>query len=403
MTSGDDWYQERWARVLTAAAERYGTPCYVTAWGPVAAARTCVDALGDPALPVRSWLSIKTHPVAPLVKRWLSEGRGVEVVSEREFLMARSLGATVEQVLVNGPAKHAWLPSRSCPGLRVHLDSIGEADALLPIAARDRWRLGLRCHAPDERDARDPRFAGPFGLTAGEAVDVLGRARAAGVQVESMHFHLGQHAQQPDAWLRGVEHIGRICAAAHLTPRYLDLGGGVPTGAAAEAALRGVARAIARAREIFGAGLEEIWLENGRFVTESSAALVVRVLDVKPRDDSRYLICDGGRTNHALAADRGPHRMLLMPARQGAPTLTTICGPTCMTDDVLARLPLPADIAVGDVIAWLDAGAYHLPWETRFSHGLCAVVWCDEHGQLQLARERERPDLWSEPWISSAA
>ncbi len=74
--------------------------------------------------------------------------------------------------------------------------------------------------------------------------------------------------------------------------------------------------------------------------------------------------------------------------------LTTICGPTCMTDDILGRMPLPADITVGDVLVWSDAGAYHLPWETRFSHGLCAVVWCDENETTSLARRRERPEHW---------
>ena len=61
-----------------------------------------------------------------------------------------------------------------------------------------------------------------------------------------------------------------------------------------------------------------------------------------------------------------------------------------MTDDVLARIALPEDIDPGDVLVWMHAGAYHLPWETRFSQGLCAVAWCDEAERLSLAREREQ-------------
>jgi hypothetical protein len=53
----------------------------------------------------------------------------------------------------------------------------------------------------------------------------------------------------------------------------------------------------------------------------------------------------------------------------------------------------PVDAAgmarVGDVIVWLDAGAYHLPWETRFSHGLCPIVWFDADERMSVARERE--------------
>jgi hypothetical protein len=74
-----------------------------------------------------------------------------------------------------------------------------------------------------------------------------------------------------------------------------------------------------------------------------------------------------------------------------------------MTDDILGRLPLPDDIAVGDVIAWMNAGAYHLPWETRFSHGLCAVAWSDADDRLVLARPRESSEMWSQSWSVTVA
>jgi len=96
--------------------------------------------------------------------------------------------------------------------------------------------------------------------------------------------------------------------------------------------------------------LRELWIENGAYITGGSAALVVRVLDTKDRPDGRYLICDGGRTNHALDADNGLHHMLALPTRTGRLVETTVCGPTCMTDDRLGRVELPEDVAVGDVL-----------------------------------------------------
>jgi hypothetical protein len=69
-----------------------------------------------------------------------------------------------------------------------------------------------------------------------------------------------------------------------------------------------------------------------------------------------------------------------------------------MTDDSLGRVQLPDDVVPGDLLVWMNAGAYHLPWETRFSQGLCAVAWCDEAESLSLARERERADEWVQPW-----
>ena len=111
--------------------------------------------------------------------------------------------------------------------------------------------------------------------------------------------------------------------------------------------------------------VKELWLENGRFVTARSGVLVIRVLDIKDRNECRYLICDGGRTNHALVSDWETHRLEVFPDRQGEPVLSTVCGPTCRAFDRLCRVMLPRDVMPGDVLIWRDAGAYHLPWETR--------------------------------------
>jgi diaminopimelate decarboxylase len=398
-----DAEHESWRDVLVAAAARYGTPCYVTRWDPIARALISFARLGNASIRVRPWLSFKTHPVVPLMRQWLASGLGVEVVSECEFVTALTAGADADHLLVNGVAKHAWVPRYHVEGLRLHFDSMSELTALMVQARDERWRVGIRCHAPDECDARDAAFGGQFGMTEDEAVAGIRMLRAASVDVQGLHVHLGSGAGTPGAYRRAVDHLRGICTRAAFNPRYLDLGGGLPTREPSTVeAWRDLENAVDAAMALAPV-LEEVWLENGRYVTERAAALVVRVLDAKERGDSRYLICDGGRTNQALAADHGRHPMLILPSRACPPRLTTVCGPTCMTDDTLARLPLPADIAPGDLIAWMDAGAYHLPWETRFSHGRCAVVWCDPDEKLVLARRRETPDAWANAWEWSAA
>jgi diaminopimelate decarboxylase len=61
-------------------------------------------------LRTRHWLSCKTQPVAPLLRWWREQGRPIEVVSEFELRAALAEGFTPENILVNGPAKHRWLP-----------------------------------------------------------------------------------------------------------------------------------------------------------------------------------------------------------------------------------------------------------------------------------------------------
>jgi diaminopimelate decarboxylase len=313
------------------------------------------------------------------------------VVSERELIAVLRLNPCIDQLLVNGVAKHTWLSRHSLPKLRVHFDSVNEIDVLLPQAIDQRWRVGVRVQAPDERDAREPMFRGQFGLSRREAAAALYELRSAGADLQSVHFHLGQHRYEVGAYTRAVQYLAEVCDEAGVQPLFVDCGGALPaeSDASSGPALEDLSRAAREAAARFPA-LQELWLENGRFVCEPASVLAVRVIDVKERDDCRYLICDGGRTNHALAADTRPHPLLLMQdTTPELERLTTVCGPTCMADDRLGRWMLPASLDAGDVIVWLDAGAYHLPWETRFSHGLCPIVWFDADERMSVARERE--------------
>jgi diaminopimelate decarboxylase len=350
--------------------------------------------------PVRSWLSFKTHPVSQLAQAWLQSGRGVEVVSEAEFVTARRLGCAASQLLVNGVAKHMWLGKHSTASLRVHFDSQTEIAALLPSALRDGWQVGIRCHVPAERDAHDARFGGQFGLSEVEADEACGTLQAAGLPIQGLHFHLGQAARRPGAYLESLDYLVSVCLSHQLQPRYFDCGGGIDGALDTEDAFGEVAAGFAAATRRVPS-LRELWLENGRYLTRESAALTISVVDRKMRADGCYLICDGGRTNHALDADNGPHRLFSLPERGGTQILTTVCGPTCMTDDRLGRVLMSETVQPGDLMVWLDAGAYHLPWETRFSQGLCAVVWADETEQLSLARPRETPEQWASTWSVS--
>jgi diaminopimelate decarboxylase len=391
----------RWRERVSRAVTAVGTPCYVAAWPPVAAALERLAAATRSTVPVRSWLSFKTNPLPALASAWLRSGRGVEVVSEAELATLIRSGCRTEQLLVNGVAKHAWLTRWAVPRLRVHFDSVLELERLLPQALAHEWRVGVRCHVPDERDARDPRFGGQFGMSRDEAVASLRRLRRCGADVQSIHFHLGQSRQDGGAFQRAVAFVAAVCAEADVEVPVVDYGGGLPSpsDSGCDESLADLGAAIRSAPDLFPA-LREVWLENGRYMTEGAMALAVSVVDVKERPEGRYAICDGGRTNQALAADHGAHPVLTVPERDGRERLTTICGPTCMTDDRLGRWTMRG-LEIGDLVVWRDAGAYHLPWETRFSQPLCAVVWFDRDESLVIARERESADTWAERWSVS--
>jgi diaminopimelate decarboxylase len=436
------------------------TPCYIFSALPIAekiaeldqslAAAGFQSAIGNRQSKIicRHWLSCKTQPVAPLLRWWRGQGRPIEVVSEFELRAALAEGFAPQDILINGPAKHHWLtqfdgtagadpahladqlkrtgaeaclgvdasvPSQvpragAVPGaprlreLAVNFDSPTELAALLPLAQKWNWRCGVRLNTREEFDPENPQFPTQFGFTPEEAVTALKKLRRAGARVETLSFHLRTNIPSAQIYQRALAEMAEVCRAAKFAPQVLDLGGGLPVRQVltrggkvfdGEFGLRAFAKMLQQSVKAFP-GVRELWLENGRFVSAGSGVLVVKILDVKERRGLRQLICDGGRTLNALTSLWEQHRILPLPHRSGASVLTAVHGPTCMAFDQLARVPLPRSLRAGDHLVWLDAGAYHIPWETRFSHGHAAVWWHDERG-LQVVREPQSfQDFWGQ-------
>jgi len=213
------------------------------------------------------------------------------------------------------------------------------------------------------------------------------------IAVEIVHFHLRTNIASASVYERALRAAAELCQAAKLAPAYVDCGGGFPAPHVLSLEGRRVdtgfhldemAAVLRRAVRLFPSA-RELWLENGRWLSARSGVLVVRILDVKDRPGMRHLICDGGRTMNAMVSTWEQHELLSRPPRRGAPTLTTVHGPTCMAFDKLARRSLPRGLRAGDHLLWLDAGAYHLAWETRFSHEL-AAVYCHDGRRIRQAR-----------------
>jgi len=326
-------------------------------------------------------------------------------VSEFEFQAARKEGFPPGRILLNGPAKHHWLPRHPVRGLCVNFDSPAEVRVLAPLAKRLGWTVGVRLNTREEFDPEAPEYPTQFGMTGGELVEALNVLKRYQVAPQIVHVHLRTNVASATAYGRALTEVAEICRAKRLAPKYVDGGGGFPPrhvltrgGKPVDAAfrLRAVADVYEHALKRFPSA-QEIWLENGRWLSARSGVLVVKVLDVKERRGMRHLICDGGRTLNALVANWEAHALLALPARGGPTCLTTVNGPTCMAFDQLARRPLPRSLRPGDHLVWLDAGAYHLPWETRFSHGLAAVLWHDGR-QVKTVRPREDFAQWWRQW-----
>lgn len=375
------------------------TPFYVFSAGPVAEALTSLKAIEKVVpVPIRHWFPMKTQPLSPLLEWWHAQGRPVEVASEFELKAAIKTGFSPDRILLNGPAKNRLAPHLYLPGLRVNIDSSRELTDLAGLARKFNWSLGVRCLTSQETDPENPRYPTQFGLEPTEAVHVIRKLKAQRLKLETIHFHLRTNVQSAEMYGRAIRDVAEICAAARFHPRFLDIGGGLPaprvmdrTGKPlnAQMDLLALGKVLSNVVREFP-GLEEIWMENGRFLLAGSGALVTRVLDKKFRHGLQQLICDGGRTLHAIPSIWERHHVFPLSRRRAASVPTIVYGPTCMAFDQLGLFRLPRTVDAGDILVWLDAGAYHLQWETHFSHGPAEIWW---HNGQSLHRVRQHGDF----------
>jgi diaminopimelate decarboxylase len=134
-----------------------------------------------------------------------------------------------------------------------------------------------------------------------------------------------------------------------------------------------------------------------------TAALVLLVLEVKQKFGRTFVLCDGGRVNHALPSDWEEHHMYFPSSpRDGRRIDATICGPTCMAWDFIARGEVPEDIGPGSFIVYDAAGAYHWSWQSSFSHSRASVAVVKEGATGQLSVKPLVKRQSTRGWLRSA-
>lgn len=395
--------REYWTPIIRRACECYQTPFFLFSHLPIGKQLHCIAQVCGPL--VSNWLSFKTLPLRSLLRWWVKTGLGVDVVSEFELLAAYEEGFLPSRIIVNGVAKHSWNESCWTDGLRVNFDSITEIQSLCSVAKSKRWRVGIRFHPSIQNDPENQQFPDQFGIPAdgfSHACDLLKEQQ---ITLDTIHIHLRSNVPNLSYYRTALEELGHSLTIADIKLRCLDWGGGLPVDEVRQLdpawdstlSLDDLNALLRSCQQTFPE-VQEYILENGRFVLSGCGVLVLTVKDVKEIGGFRYLICDGGRTNHALPSDWEEHQIDVLPIRDGKPVNTAICGPTCMAFDCISRAKIPGNVNVGDKVLWFDAGAYHLSWENRFSQPLARVLWHDEHDDIIESRPAETFSQWWGRW-----
>jgi diaminopimelate decarboxylase len=359
---------------LVEAAERWGTPLYVTDLDMAAAnARAWADALPGALLA----FAVKANPDPALLRRLADEGFGFEVVGPVELALALRAGADPSRIVVNGVGQtDADLAAALATGALVNAESLGALAAMLAAGV---GRIGLRVnpaiHAQTHAHLATGAATSKFGIALDElpaALEMLG-----GRRLESIGAHIGSDISDVEPFGRLADLLARL--AADSGAERIDLGGG----------FAGSPTAYAKAIAPHLPDGARLIVEPGRSVVADAGWLLTRVVRVQDRG---HLVADAGMTElirPMLYGARHPVT-LLTPGRAVADRAWILSGPICEAGDLLADdLRLGPEVGEGALLAIGQSGAYGLAMVSGYNGRLRPAQAVIESGSLRLSRRRE--------------
>jgi diaminopimelate decarboxylase len=378
-------------------ADEHGTPLVVYCRQTLLARARAYTRVDPEALVV---YGTKAFPNVAVLRLLAAEGLGADVSTGGELEFALRAGISGERLLFHGNNKSdEELRAAAGAGALVVLDALEEVGRAKEAGVKSVLvRLTPEIEAETHQAIRTAHAESKFGLVANDAVEAVGDALRAGLDVLGLHVHIGSQLRRTSESLLAVE---RLVAVAELcreeldwTPRVFDLGGGLgarytstdvipdPHAFAGELVSHLRARWTAPARLI---------LEPGRSIVGPAAVTLYRVGAVKRTAGVTYVAVDGGMSDNPRPQLYGSRYEALLANRADEPVADTyrIAGKHCESGDVLIQnvdLPEPRR---GDLLAVAATGAYTLTMASNYNVVTRPAAVLVADGRAELIRRRE--------------
>ncbi len=357
----------------------------------------------------------KAWPTVGLVQMMVEEGLWVDVASAGELHTAIVAGAPADKIIFHGNNKSVYeLEAAAQMGVgRVVVDSFDELERLEAVGAAAgrpltcwlRVTPGIDAHTHEYvRTGHDDTKFG-FTLSSGLADEAMERAGALEhVDVVGAHAHVGSQIFGTDPLAANAEVM--VGLLARWRDRFgvelseLNLGGGMavrythedhPVDVAHYGAALGEALAVACAAHHYPA--PQLFVEPGRALVAPATLTLYTVGTIKRLPGIRtYVSVDGGMSDNIRPALYGAEHEVALAGRLGGPDRApfTVVGKHCESGDLLReRVALPADLAVGDLLAVAATGAYGETMASNYNRlpRPAAVLVKDGDPRLLIRRE----------------
>lgn len=360
-----------------ALAQEYGTPLLVLSLEQV---EKNYRLLRTHLPRVKVFYAIKANPHRRILELMRDLGSNFDVASDGEIMELSSLGVDGSRMIYANPMKtvNGLRACRNAGVGKMTFDSAGEIDKMARECPGATVLLRIRI----DNSSAHVDLNKKFGAAREQALELLLKARDAGLDAAGIAFHVGSQTTSADPYLYALDIAREIfeeAAAAGMQLRIMDIGGGFPI---PEPKVRFNLQEMlnqinARLDEDFPG--VEIWAEPGRFICGTAVNLITSVIGVTERGGQPWYFLDEGLygTFSGVLFDQWDFKLISF--KEGEQVAATFAGPSCDSLDIMFRGKMTVRQEEGDLILVPICGAYTSASATTFNGFSKAnfVVWED--------------------------
>ena len=367
---------------VEALAEKYGTPLLVLSLEQI---EKNYNLLRTHMPRVKVFYAIKANPHRRILELMRDLGSNFDVASDGEIMELASLGVDGSRMIYANPMKtvNGLRACRNAGVGKMTFDSAGEIDKMARECPGATALLRIRI----DNSSAHVDLNKKFGAGREQALELLQKAKAAGLDAAGIAFHVGSQTTSADPYLNALDIAREIfeeAAANGMQLRVMDIGGGFPI---PEPKVRfNLAEMLkqinARLDEDFPG--VEIWCEPGRFICGTAVNLITSVIGVTERGGQPWYFLDDGLygTFSGVLFDQWDFKLISF--KEGEQVAATFAGPSCDSLDIMFRGKMTVRQEEGDLILVPICGAYTSASATTFNGFSKAnfVVWEDVKGEI---------------------
>jgi diaminopimelate decarboxylase len=323
--------------------------------------------------------AVKANSNTAILRTFVQEGGGVDLVSGGELYRALKAGVDPQKVVYSGVGKREDEIDYALQTgiLMFNVESNQELEAINTRAGVLGVRAGIALRVnPNVDPQTHPHIStglkeNKFGIDVENSLLAYRRAASLkNLDIKGVSCHIGSQVTKITPFVEALKCLMDLVARLResgIRIRYLDLGGGLGITYNEEMppAPSEYARAIMEAARDMDC---TFIFEPGRVIVGNAGILVTKVLYTKQNDAKHFIIVDTGMNDLLRPSLYGSYHQIQPVVRDDRQEITAdVVGPICESGDFLAKGRQMPAFEPGDLLAAMSAGAYGFSMSSNYN------------------------------------